>query len=136
LCGYDIQIPHFANRVLRLKSAPFEVTQQDQVKVLYAEGMPQEGDPDTKGHLYIQFEVRLPQSGELDDDTRNKIADLLQKKGKSTVFQYTAKSNETAETVKAHPVLKKPKPTPASSSKHRQQSHQGGEEENVECRSM
>jgi len=41
LCGYNIKIKHFGNRIIHVKSKPGEVTQPSQLKVVYNQGMPQ-----------------------------------------------------------------------------------------------
>ena len=75
LCGFEITIPHLSGFKLKLKSEPNEVIKHSQLKAVYSKGMPQKGSANTYGHLYVKFEIVFPE--ELDDELRDKIAELL-----------------------------------------------------------
>jgi len=77
LCGYDIRIPHFNGKILRVKSKSGEVVQHEEMKVVYGQGMVQKGSTQVKGHLYIKFKVKLPESSALTDEMLIKIKELL-----------------------------------------------------------
>lgn len=60
LCGFTRTITHLDGRVLEVNVPAGTVTKPDQVKVIEGEGMPQFGNPFTKGRLFIVFKVQFP----------------------------------------------------------------------------
>eukprot|EP01083_Nonionella_stella_P259531 886046_1 len=75
LCGYDILITHLNRYTIRLKSIKGEIVQPGQLKVVYSKGMPQKGNSNLYGNLYVKFEIEFP--SELNEEIRNKIGHLL-----------------------------------------------------------
>eukprot|EP01084_Bolivina_argentea_P233416 393154_1 len=77
LCGFTIYIPHLSGYKLKLTSSPKETVSHSSLKAVYSKGMPQKGSNNTFGHLYVKFEIVFPD--QLDDETRNKLRELLPK---------------------------------------------------------
>jgi len=77
LCGFDIQIRHLSGKKLRLKSKSGETIQPDETKVIYGQGMPQKGNTQVKGHLYILFKIKFPPSGNLTETALKEIRGIL-----------------------------------------------------------
>lgn len=62
LCGFVKTITHLDGRVLKIESRPGSVVKHDGVKVIEGEGMPFQGNPFTKGRLFIHFSVNFPKT--------------------------------------------------------------------------
>merc|ERR1711978_481095 len=75
LCGFEIVVPHLSGYKLKIRSEANEIVSHGSLKAVYSKGMPQRGSNNTFGHLYVKFEIVFP--GELDDDTREQIKQLL-----------------------------------------------------------
>jgi len=60
LTGFTRTITHLDGRVLEVSVSAGTVTKPDQVKCISGEGMPQFGNPFTKGKLFIAFKVSFP----------------------------------------------------------------------------
>merc|ERR1712232_1017718 len=73
LTGYEFAIKHLDDRSLVVKSSPGDVTEEDAIRVISNEGMPQHRNPFTKGNLFIKFTIKWPKSGVLS----KKQVDLL-----------------------------------------------------------
>jgi len=156
LCGFDIRIQHLNGKVLRVQSKPGEIVQHEELKVVYGQGMPQKGNPQVKGHLYIKFKIKLPSADSMTDEVIAQIKELLpeekkeeknkeEMKEKEKKAKETTKDGNTAEEeeedhgpienyVEAESVEGEPAVTPASS----KSAYDEDEEENqgVSCRHM
>jgi DnaJ family protein A protein 2 len=60
LTGFTKTITHLDGRVLRIDAQPGVVTKHDAVRMISNEGMPFQGNPFTKGRLFIHFSVKFP----------------------------------------------------------------------------
>jgi DnaJ family protein A protein 2 len=70
LCGFAFQIKHLDGHQVVVKSQPGEVISAEAAgvpicKIVPNEGMPSQGNPDIKGNLYVLFQVKFPQDGEI-----------------------------------------------------------------------
>jgi len=62
LCGFVKTITHLDNRILKIESAAGQVIKNNSVKRIDSEGMPFQGSPFTKGHLFVHFTVVFPKT--------------------------------------------------------------------------
>jgi DnaJ family protein A protein 2 len=62
LCGFVRTITHLDGRVLKIASPAGSVIKEDLVKVINGEGMPFQGNPFTKGRLFIHFKIAFPET--------------------------------------------------------------------------
>jgi len=62
LCGFQFNITHLDNRVLRVKSTPGEVVTPGDIKCIENEGMPTYKRPFEKGRLIVRFSVQFPKT--------------------------------------------------------------------------
>jgi DnaJ family protein A protein 2 len=62
LCGFTRTITQLDGRVLVVKVDAGSITKPDQFKAIQGEGMPQHGNPFTKGKLFIMFKVTFPET--------------------------------------------------------------------------
>lgn len=60
LCGFVKTITHLDGRILKIESAPGQIVKQDSTKVIQGEGMPFQGNPFTKGRLFVHFKIDFP----------------------------------------------------------------------------
>jgi len=60
LTGFDFKIQHLDGRVIRVQSREGAIYKSGDVEALRDEGMPIRGDPGTRGHLYVVFQVVFP----------------------------------------------------------------------------
>jgi len=97
LCGYDIRIRHLSGKVLRVKSKSTDVIQHESTRIIYGQGMPQKGNPHVKGHLYIKFTIKLPDSSALDDTLLTKLKELLPEEKKEKDVEMKEKEKEKKE---------------------------------------
>eukprot|EP00527_Entomoneis_sp_CCMP2396_P001436 CAMPEP_0198141254 /NCGR_PEP_ID=MMETSP1443-20131203/4281_1 /TAXON_ID=186043 /ORGANISM="Entomoneis sp., Strain CCMP2396" /LENGTH=421 /DNA_ID=CAMNT_0043803937 /DNA_START=37 /DNA_END=1302 /DNA_ORIENTATION=+ len=71
LCGFSFPITHLDGREIVVKSKPGEVIQAEALggrpfcKIITSEGMPSRGNPFVMGNLYVLFQVKFPQDGEI-----------------------------------------------------------------------
>lgn len=67
LCGYKFVVPHLDGRQLLVSSNEGDIVKPGAFKVVYDEGMPHLHRSLDKGRLFIHFEVKFPEPGELSD---------------------------------------------------------------------
>lgn len=60
LCGFIKTITHLDGRILKIQSPAGAVMKQDALKIIQGEGMPLQGNPFTKGRLFVKFEIAFP----------------------------------------------------------------------------
>jgi DnaJ-class molecular chaperone len=85
LCGYEIRVPHVSGATLIVTQKHLdEVVQPGDLKVVYAQGMPQRFSTHTRGNLYIQMEVLLPMYNEMSNKQRGLLKSILPKPDEST----------------------------------------------------
>jgi len=60
LCGFTKTLTHLDGRVLKFEVPAGQVTRHDMVRVIEGEGMPHQGNPFTKGRLFLHFKVNFP----------------------------------------------------------------------------
>ncbi|GAB5359417.1 hypothetical protein AAMO2058_000542200 [Amorphochlora amoebiformis] len=60
LCGFKFKIQHVSGTTLNISSKKGEIISPGSLKRIDEWGLPQKGAYDTKGHLYIKFEVLFP----------------------------------------------------------------------------
>jgi DnaJ family protein A protein 2 len=61
LCGFQFSIQHLDGRNILFKTQPGEVIEPGAIRGIPNEGMPKFKYPETKGNLYVRFEVEFPQ---------------------------------------------------------------------------
>ena len=62
LCGGDLFLDHFDDRVLRIECSPSKVIQPGDLKKIPNEGLPYRGNLSSRGDLYIRLNLKLPES--------------------------------------------------------------------------
>jgi len=62
LTGFIKTIKHLDGRILKIQAAAGVVTKHESIKCIQGEGMPLQGNPFTKGRLFIRFLVDFPVS--------------------------------------------------------------------------
>lgn len=62
LTGFTKTITHLDGRILRIDIEPGMVTKHDAVKAVQSEGMPYQGNPFTKGRLFLHFKINFPKT--------------------------------------------------------------------------
>merc|ERR1712093_516629 len=80
LCGFQRVVTHLDGRRLVVTSLPGQTISDGDIKLIRGEGMPIYGDPFSKGSLYIQFEVKFPDSNFASADQLKALEDLLPKR--------------------------------------------------------
>lgn len=65
LTGYKFVLNHLDGRKLLLESRPGDVTSPGDMKIIRGEGMPIHKNPFDKGHLFIEFVVKMPKASEM-----------------------------------------------------------------------
>lgn len=65
LCGLKFTVTHLDGRELFVSSPEGKVIKDQELLAIDSEGMPYEGNPFTKGKLFILFDVKFPKSGSL-----------------------------------------------------------------------
>lgn len=77
LTGYSFPLTHLDGRTIVIQSQPDDVVKPGDVRIIEGEGFPKPKNPFLKGNLYIKFNIVFPESGQLNDDTKEKLASLL-----------------------------------------------------------
>lgn len=62
LTGVEFLLPHLDEHKILVRSAPGEVLQHEAIKQIEGEGMPIFGNTFMKGCLFVQFEVKMPET--------------------------------------------------------------------------
>lgn len=62
LCGVKFTIPHLDGRHLLIETKPGEVIKPGEYKAITDEGMPRHGSSFDRGSLYIEFDVKFPET--------------------------------------------------------------------------
>lgn len=65
LTGYKFVIDQLDGRRLLMENRPGEVTNPGDVKIVRGEGMPIHKNPFEKGHLFIEFSVKMPKPSDM-----------------------------------------------------------------------
>ena len=60
LCGGQFFIKHLDDRILRFNTLPGEILKPYQLKCIQHMGMPHKKDASSRGHIFIQFEIKFP----------------------------------------------------------------------------
>lgn len=77
LCGFSTVITHLDGRKLLVVTPPGHVVSPDSMLAVRDEGMPAYRRPETKGHLYIKFEITFPENSFLPHDKLQELEKLL-----------------------------------------------------------
>lgn len=77
LCGFQFQIKHLDNRILKVTSDPGSIVRPGDLKCIRDEGMPYEKNPYTKGGLYIEFNIVFPDNRSLDASKQQFLRQVL-----------------------------------------------------------
>lgn len=77
LCGFKFVINHLDGRELLIQSNEGEIIKPGQFKAVYDEGMPTHTRQFDKGKLFIQFQVKFPEPGDLSDHDIASLEKLL-----------------------------------------------------------
>jgi len=83
LCGFKKTIPTLDDRTLVIQTVPGEVIKPQDLKCVYAEGMPTYRNPFEKGKLVIKFSVDFPEA--LDPQVVSKLEALLPPKAEPMI---------------------------------------------------
>lgn len=100
LTGYQFIVQHLDGRKLLIKSGPNETTEPGSVKAIASEGLPVYKNPFEKGHLLIEFTVKMPLYNEL----RLEGAELKKKLKKVLPVPTSPKIDENHPDVEHHVV--------------------------------
>ena len=68
LCGFQMTVTHLDKRQLVISTNEGDVVKPGSFKAVYDEGMPTYQQPFNKGKLFIHFNVKFPEPGDLSDD--------------------------------------------------------------------
>jgi len=79
LCGFEFKITHVSGTTLTVKSGKNEIVSPGQLKRIDEWGLPQKGAYDTKGHLYIKFDVLFPIPGKVSSGEIKELMPVLGK---------------------------------------------------------
>jgi DnaJ homolog subfamily A member 2 len=71
VCGGDLYITHLDGRILHLDCDRSKVIQSGDIKKILNEGLPDRGNPNKKGDLYVRLNLRLPEK--VTDEQRSVI---------------------------------------------------------------
>jgi len=77
LCGFEFKVQHVSGTMLNIKSGKNEIISPGQLKKVEEWGLPQKGSYDTKGNLYIKFDVLFPVPGSVTEDYVKKLEPVL-----------------------------------------------------------
>jgi len=77
LCGMKFSVTHLDKRQLLISTHEGEVIKPNSFKAVYDEGMPTYQQPFNKGRLFIHFNVKFPEPGDLSDDDVKMLEKLL-----------------------------------------------------------
>jgi len=77
LVGFEFVVTHLDKRKILIKSQPGEITRPKELKVVKDEGMPLHKNPFVKGKLFIEFDVKFPDSNQLGPEVGQKLRALL-----------------------------------------------------------
>jgi len=78
LCGFSFNVRHInGEEWLNIKSKPGQVVQPGHVICITEKGLCQRHNTSNKGNLYVKFTVCLPQSGSIDNKTKQSLCNLL-----------------------------------------------------------
>lgn len=77
LTGFWFTIPHLDGRTLIVKSIPNHVYKPGEIQAIKDAGMPHAKNPYVRGNLYIEMEVRFPESNQLSENTKNVLRNIL-----------------------------------------------------------
>ncbi|KAI9281195.1 hypothetical protein BY458DRAFT_430181 [Sporodiniella umbellata] len=89
LCGFDkILVRHLDGRGIQVKQLPGHVIKPGMVKRVPNEGMPAYRNHDSRGDLYIQFDVEFPDDGFTSIEKIKELEALLPKRPASTLEKY------------------------------------------------
>ena len=67
LCGFKFAMAHLDGRQLLVASNEGDIVKPGQFKIVYDEGMPHLHRSHEKGRLFIHFDVKFPEPGDLSD---------------------------------------------------------------------
>ena len=77
LIGFKFELTHLDGRTLLVTSPQGSIIKPGEKKVIENEGMPLYKNPLSKGRLVIEFDVEFPPPGTFDEETKNKLGELL-----------------------------------------------------------
>ena len=92
LCGFAWKVTHLDGRQVVIESKPGEVIQAEAprgkpfCKIVPNEGMPSRGNPFVRGNLYVLFQVKFPQDGEISESAIQQLRRYLP--GKAMDIEY------------------------------------------------
>lgn len=77
LTGFEFTIPHLNGRTLSVKSAPGEIICPEDFRRIIGEGMPVPGEENSRGDLFIIFDVIFPERGSLLQESIDVLKTIL-----------------------------------------------------------
>ena len=77
LTGFWFTIRHLDGRTLIVKSIPHHVYKPGEIQAIKDGGMPNSKNPYVRGNLYIEMEIRFPDSKQLSENTKNVLRNIL-----------------------------------------------------------
>ncbi len=77
LTGVEFLLPHLDEHKILIRSAPGEVLQHEAIKQIEGEGMPIFGNTFMKGCLFVQFDVKMPETLTLTDAQKAVLRGIL-----------------------------------------------------------
>lgn len=77
LIGFEFKLKHLDGSVFTIYTGRGEVLGDKDKKVVRGLGLPFFKDPTSFGNLVIEFEVKMPDRGDLDGDTLTELAKIL-----------------------------------------------------------
>merc|ERR1719253_1651836 len=79
LCGFQMTVTHLDKRQLVIATNEGDVIKPNSFKAVFDEGMPTFQQPFNKGKLFVHFNVKFPQPGDLSDEDLAGLANVLGK---------------------------------------------------------
>lgn len=78
ICGFEFLVKSIdEDEWLKVVSPEGHVTQPDEVVVIKGKGLPQKNNRSHRGDLYIRFSVILPESNTINEETAQRLCELL-----------------------------------------------------------
>jgi len=77
LTGYEFAVKHLDDRVLIVRSAEGDITEESDIRVVPNEGMPQHRNPFMKGNLFVKFNIVWPKPGSLTKAQQDALTKVL-----------------------------------------------------------
>ena len=77
LCGFKMTVEHLDKRQLVISTNEGDVIKPNSFKAVFDEGMPTYQQPFNKGKLFVHFNVKFPQPGDLSDEDLAALEKIL-----------------------------------------------------------